>query len=58
MTSPKSRETAKELDKPLPPDEDRPDTNAVQHHPNPKAEPIPDGNQPYHPRSPYTTGNA
>jgi hypothetical protein len=57
MVSPKSRETQKELDKPLPPEEDKPDTNEVQHHPNPRAEPIPDGQQPYHPRSPYTTGN-
>ena len=32
-------------------------TNAVQHRPNPKAEPIPDGEHKYVPRSPYRTGN-
>jgi hypothetical protein len=57
MTSPKSPEAEKELDKPVPPEEDKPDTNEIQHHPDPKAEPIPDGRQPYHPRSPYTAGN-
>lgn len=32
-------------------------TNAVQHQPDPKAEPIPDGEHKYVPRSPYRTGN-
>lgn len=32
-------------------------TNAVQHRPDPKAEPIPDGEHKYVPRSPYRTGN-
>ncbi|RYY53567.1 MAG: hypothetical protein EOO24_64240 [Comamonadaceae bacterium] len=32
-------------------------TNAVQHRPAPKAEPIPDGEHKYVPRSPYRTGN-
>jgi hypothetical protein len=32
-------------------------TNAVQHKPDPKAEPIPDGEHKYVPRSPYRTGN-
>lgn len=57
MTSPKSPDAARELDKPLAPEEDKPDTNEVQHHPNPKAEPIPDGDPKWHPKSPYTTGN-
>ena len=58
MTSPKTPEAARELDKPLPPEEDKPDTNEVQHHPDPKAEPIPGtGEQKWHPKSPYTTGN-
>jgi hypothetical protein len=57
MVSPKLPDPPPELDKPLPPGEDKPDTNATQHRPNPRAEPIPDGEQPYHPRSPYTTGN-
>jgi hypothetical protein len=57
MTSPKSPEAAKEQGKPLPPDEDKPDTNEVQHHPDPKAEPIPGVGTKWHPKSPYTTGN-
>jgi hypothetical protein len=32
-------------------------SNAVQHRPDPKAEPIPDGEHKYVPRSPYRTGN-
>lgn len=32
-------------------------TNAAQHRPDPKAEPIPDGEHRYVPRSPYRTGN-
>ena len=32
-------------------------TNAVEHEPDPKAEPLPDGQRKYVPRSPYTTGN-
>lgn len=32
-------------------------TNSVQHRPDPKAEPIPDGEHKYVPRSPYRTGN-
>lgn len=32
-------------------------SNAVQHRLDPKAEPIPDGELKYVPRSPYRTGN-
>jgi len=32
-------------------------TNAVHQRPDPKAEPIPDGEHKYVPRSPYRTGN-
>jgi len=32
-------------------------SNAVQHRPDPQAEPIPDGEHKYVPRSPYRTGN-
>jgi hypothetical protein len=32
-------------------------TNATRHRPDPKAEPIPDGEHKYVPRSPYRTGN-
>jgi len=38
-------------------DADGEGTNTVQHHPDPKAEPIPDGEHKYVPRSPYRTGN-
>jgi hypothetical protein len=37
--------------------EDKPGTNATQPQPDPKAEPIPGRQRPWHPRSPYTTGN-
>jgi hypothetical protein len=57
MAIPKLPDRPKELDKPLPPEEDKPGTNETQHHPNPRAEPMPTGEQPFHPRSPYTTGN-
>ena len=39
------------------PTEEGEGTNAVQHRPDPKAEPIPDGEHKYVPRSPYRTGN-
>ena len=32
-------------------------TNAVEHVPDPNAEPVPDGHHKYIPRSPYNTGN-
>lgn len=57
MVTPKLPDRPAELDKPLPPGEDKPGTNEIQHQPNPRAEPIPDGEQTWHPRSPYTTGN-
>ena len=37
--------------------EEEPGTNAVEHEPDPKAAPIPDGEHKFVPRSPYTTGN-
>ena len=58
MTSPKLPERPKQLDKPLPPEERKPGTNETQHQPDPQAEPIPDVDHKYHPRSPYTTGNS
>lgn len=57
MTSPKSPKAREELDKPAPPEQDKPDTNEVQHHPDPKAQPIPGVERKWHPKSPYTTGN-
>lgn len=40
-----------------PPPQEKEGTNAVQHRPDPRAEPIPDGEHKYVPRSPYRTGN-
>ena len=40
-----------------PPANQEPGTNAVEHEPDPKAKPVPDGDPKYVPRSPYTTGN-
>jgi hypothetical protein len=57
MVAPKTPEPPEELDKPLPPEEDKPGTNATQHHPNPNAEPIPGVERTYKPRGPYVTGN-
>ena len=50
-------EAADDSGKTLPPEEDKPDTNEVQHHPDPKAEPIPGVDHKYHPKSPYTGGS-
>jgi len=47
-------ETPRSRRRPPPSDEG---SNAVEHRPDPKAEPIPDGEHKYVPRSPYRTGN-
>ncbi|MCM2252516.1 MAG: hypothetical protein NDJ19_09185 [Ramlibacter sp.] len=39
------------------PKEGKSGSNAVEHEPDPKARPVPDGEPRYVPRSPYTTGN-
>jgi hypothetical protein len=58
MVSPKLPDAPREqLDQPPPAGEEDAGTNATQDHPNPRAKPIPDGELPYHPGSPYTTGN-
>jgi hypothetical protein len=44
--------------RPAAPAADEPGTNAVEHEPDPKAEPIPDGAHKYIRRSPYTAGNS
>lgn len=46
-----------ESGRPQQPPSDEPGTNAVEHEPDPKAKPIPDGEHKYVPRSPYTHGN-
>jgi hypothetical protein len=38
-------------------EQDEPGSNDVEHEPDPRAKPIPDGHHKYTPRSPYTTGN-
>jgi hypothetical protein len=43
--------------RPQAPADDEPGTNAVEHEPDPKAQPIPDGEHKYIRRSPYTAGN-
>lgn len=37
--------------------EQEPGTNAVEHEPDPSAEPLPDGGHKYVPRSPHRPGN-
>jgi hypothetical protein len=44
--------------KPSRPADDEPGTNAVEHEPDPQAEPLPDGQHKHVPRSPYTAGNS
>ena len=39
------------------PAREEPGTNAVEHEPDPGADPTPDGDRRYIKRSPYTTGN-
>ena len=39
------------------PSHQEPGTNAVEHEPDPSADPIPDGEHRYIRRSPYTAGN-
>jgi hypothetical protein len=43
--------------RPQAPAEGEDGSNAVEHEPDPKAEPIPDGHHKYIRRSPYTAGN-
>jgi hypothetical protein len=59
MSKPRQPDDAKDQKRDEAPesDEDKPGTNAVQHHPDPRAQRLPEGEQHYHPRSPYTTGN-
>lgn len=54
-TEPKSPKADDDGGRPAPGEE--PGTNAVEHEPDPKAKPIPDGEHKYVPRSPFTHGN-
>ena len=53
-SAPKTREDKPQA--PAPANEE-PGSNAVEHEPDPKARPIPDGVHKYVPRSPFTTSN-
>ena len=44
-------------EQPQVPAQQEPGTNAIEHEPDPNADPIPDGEHRYIRRSPYTTGN-
>lgn len=55
IPSKSSEEDAKD---PPAPAHEEPGTNAVEHEPDPLAEPLPDGHHKYVPRSPYTAGNS
>ena len=55
--STKSPPQAEEKEQDSPPAAQESGTNAVEHEPDPRARPIPDGDPKYVPRSPYTTGN-
>jgi hypothetical protein len=39
------------------PQHQEPGTNKVEHEPDPEAEPLPEGERKYVPKSPYTAGN-
>jgi hypothetical protein len=47
----------READAPRADEDQEPGTNAVEHEPDPKAEPVPDGEHKYIRRSPFTAGN-
>jgi len=57
IIKPATPAAADEAEGSKPAEEEEPGTNAVEHEPDPNAEPIPDGEHKYQPRSPYTTGN-
>jgi hypothetical protein len=59
-TTPSSKRGEKQGRKdprPEAPQGEEPGSNAVEHEPDPKAQPIPDGEHKYIRRSPYTAGN-
>jgi hypothetical protein len=55
-TEPKSPQAGDDRE-PKTPAGEEPGSNAVEHEPDPKATPIPDGEHKYVPRSPFTHGN-
>ena len=56
-TRPQPPEAAEDKRNPPVPGSRERGTNAVEHEPDPSADPLPDGEHKYVPRSPYTTGN-
>lgn len=50
-------ETADEKQPSAQPGDEERGSNVVEHKPDPKAQPLPDGDPKYVPRSPYTHGN-
>ena len=56
-TKPSAPKTREDKPKAPAPAKEEPGSNAVEHEPDPKARPIPDGAHKYVPRSPFTTGN-
>jgi hypothetical protein len=57
-TKPAPPKSADDKQRPQAPADEEPGSNVVEHEPDPKAEPLPDGQHKYVPRSPYTTGNS
>jgi len=56
-TKPASPRSAEDVPRSQQGADEEPGSNAVEHEPDPKAEPIPDGEHKYVRRSPYTAGN-
>ncbi|MBG9387802.1 hypothetical protein [Caenimonas aquaedulcis] len=56
MSTPKEQPAAQD-ERERTPDDRKPGTNAVEHEPDPSAEPIADGEHKFVPRSPYSAGN-
>ena len=56
-TKPASPQSADDAKRRPEPEEEEPGSNAVEHEPDPSADPIPDGEHKFIRRSPYTTGN-
>jgi hypothetical protein len=56
-TKPASPQSADDAKKSQETPDEQPGSNEVEHEPDPKAEPIADGEHKFVPRSPYTAGN-
>jgi hypothetical protein len=56
-TRPQPPSPAEDEQRPQAPGSQERGSNAVEHKPDPSADPLPDGEHKYVPRSPYTTGN-